>query len=85
MNKPLKQQVVIMATLLGIEDKDIEKALSNCDDALKRHGLIAKRGNPNIKNLAGKVDSDEMDKLVEILPFFDGQEMKSVKQLHQLL
>lgn len=49
MNKPLKQQVVILATLLGIDDKDITRALNNCDDALKRHGLIQQRGRPSVE------------------------------------
>ena len=85
MKEQLKQQVVIMATLLGLSDEEINSGIIQCESALIRHGLVKKAGNPHIKTLAKKVEVSLIDELLETTKLLNVTSPTTVKFIYSMI
>lgn len=81
MNKLLKQQIVITATLIGMNDEQIKDGIVKCEKALNRFGLISKRGNPNIASLSKDSIVEQDDQLYNVMLKVGGFDNKPSKYI----
>lgn len=85
MKEQLKQQIVIMATLLGLSDEETKMGVVKCEEALVRHGLSKKAGNPHIKTLAKKVEVSLIDELLETTKLINVTSPTTVKFIYNMI
>jgi len=85
MKKQLKEQVVILATLLGLSDDETKAGITKCDAALKRHGLLKNVGNPHIKDVAKKVDGSLTDQLLNVIKKLTVTTPTTVKHIYEMI
>lgn len=78
-----KELIVIVATLMGLDDNATKGALRTCEEALDRQGLLKRRGNPDLANVAAVPPNDE-ERTIAVLKRTNDDRALTAGQWHNI-